>query len=133
MKYGVLAVFSFLLVGCSAVSLETQRSDMDKASGGGNNMTIASVQRGIKIGMSSADVAGILGSPNMVTTDDQRRESWVYDKVSTDNFVSGSTGFFFGQGTGNATSSRTQKTLTIIIKFDENGKVRDFAYNQTKF
>lgn len=133
MKYGVLAVFSFLLVGCSAVSLETQRSDMDKAPGGGNNMTIASVQRGIKIGMSSADVAGVLGSPNMVTTDDQRRESWVYDKVSTDDFVSGSTGFFFGQGTGNATSSRTQKTLTIIIKFDENGKVRDFAYNQTKF
>jgi outer membrane protein assembly factor BamE (lipoprotein component of BamABCDE complex) len=83
--------------------------------------------------MSSADVAGVLGSPNMVTTDDQRRESWVYDKVSTDNFVSGSSGFFFAQNTGNATSSRTQRTLTIIIKFDENGKVRDFAYNQTKF
>ncbi len=133
MKLGLLALLSFLFVGCSAVSLETQRADMDKASGGGNAMSVASVQRGIKIGMSNADVVGVLGSPNMVTTDDQRRESWVYDKVSTDNFVSGSAGFFFSRDTANATSSRTQRTLTIIIKFDENGKVRDFAYNQTKF
>jgi len=33
---------------------------------------------------------------------------------------------------GGATS-QTQKTLTIIIKLDENGLVRDFAYHQSKF
>ena len=133
MKSVVLVLSSLLILGCRAVSLEDQRADMDRASGGGNNLSVASVQRGIKIGMATADVVGVLGSPNMVTTDDQRRESWVYDKVSTDNFVSGSSGLIFSQYTGKATSSRTQRTLTIIIKFDENGKVRDFAYNQTKF
>ena len=30
-------------------------------------------------------------------------------------------------------SSTTQRTLTIIIKFDEENKVRDFAYRQSTF
>jgi len=40
-------------------------------------MTVAKAQREIKIGMSSSDVVGVLGSPNMVTTDTERRETWV--------------------------------------------------------
>jgi outer membrane protein assembly factor BamE (lipoprotein component of BamABCDE complex) len=50
----------------------------------GDRLTVGKVQREIKVGMSSADVAEILGSPNVVTTDDQRREVWVYDKVASD-------------------------------------------------
>jgi hypothetical protein len=30
-------------------------------------------------------------------------------------------------------SSSTQRTLTIVIKFDEGNKVRDFAYRQSSF
>jgi hypothetical protein len=30
-------------------------------------------------------------------------------------------------------SSTTQKTLTVIIKFDKSGRVRDFAYHTSKF
>ena len=37
-----------------------------------------------RIGMDAASVAAILGSPNIVTTDAERREVWVYDKVSSD-------------------------------------------------
>lgn len=100
-------------------------------------LTVGKVQGEIKVGMSGAAVAEILGSPNIVTTDEQRRENWIYDKVSsesvdTSNAVGGSI-IIFGGSSGQRQQSRTQKTLTIIIKFDENKLVRDFAYNYSQF
>ncbi|MEE8205725.1 MAG: hypothetical protein V3T82_02165, partial [Nitrospinaceae bacterium] len=91
----------------------------------------------IKIGMPGSDVAAILGSPNIVTTDEKRREVWIYDKISsnrvdTRNSFSGGI-IILGGSTRQAASTSTQKTLTIIIKFDEEKKVRDFAYNYTQF
>jgi hypothetical protein len=47
-------------------------------------MTVGTVQKEIRKGMSAADVAETLGSPNIVTTDAEGREVWVYDKISTD-------------------------------------------------
>ncbi len=83
--------------------------------------------------MTNADVVQALGSPNIVTTDEQRRESWVYDKVSTNVSFSGSGEGVQSEGRGAGAASRNQKTLTIIIKFDENKKVRDFAYHTSTF
>ena len=123
------------LSGCYPTSLVDQQKDMNAAKGEGDSLSIGKVQKEIKVGMSSADVVGVLGSPNMVTTDDKRREVWVYDKVSTEGMASGSAGrsFLWFPSDRNATVSRTQKTLTIVIKFDEKGLVRDFAYNTSKF
>jgi outer membrane protein assembly factor BamE (lipoprotein component of BamABCDE complex) len=124
-----------LVYGCYPTTLEEQAKDIKNAQETSDNISIGKVQREIKIGMSNADVVTALGSPNMVTTDDQRRESWVYDKVSTEAFVSGSSGlrFFWLPKDVKAAGSTTQKTLTIIIKFDDKGKVRDFAYQSSKF
>jgi len=102
-----------------------------------DNLTVGKVQGEIKIGMDAASVAQILGSPNIVTTDEKRREVWIYDKVSSDrvdtsNSFGGSIIILGGQ-TSQSQSTKTQKTLTIIIKYDENKKVRDFAYNYTQF
>ena len=123
------------LSGCYPTSFVDQQKDMNAAKGEGDSLSIGKVQKEIKVGMSSADVVGVLGSPNMVTTDDKRREVWVYDKVSTEGMASGSAGrsFLWFPSDRNATVSRTQKTLTIVIKFDEKGLVRDFAYNTSKF
>ena len=103
----------------------------------GDELTVGKVQGEIKVGMSAAEVAEILGSPNIVTTDEQRREVWIYDKVSTDRIdhehsIGGSIIVLFGS-TATGTSSTTQRTLTIIIKYDEAKKVRDFAYNYSQF
>lgn len=96
-------------------------------------MTVAKAQKEIKIGMSSAEVIEVMGAPNMVTTDDKRRETWVYDKVST-NVSGGQTGVWFLVGTaGGYNQSKNQRTLTIIVKFDENNMVRDFAYRTSTF
>ena len=95
--------------------------------------TIAAAQRDIKIGMSSAEVVSILGSPNMVTTDSQRRETWVYDRVSTNVAASSSGWTLFLAGGNRANVSQNQRTMTIIIHFDEDNKVRDMAHRQTSF
>jgi hypothetical protein len=38
-----------------------------------------------------------------------------------------------GTRSSDSSSSQRQRTLTIIIKYDEEKKVRDFAYNSTQF
>ena len=99
----------------------------------GDKITVGTVQRKITVGMSSAAVVETIGSPNVVTTDEQRREVWVYDKIATDVAASGGswTLLLLGQSAGAA--SKSQRTLTIIIKFDEDKKVRDFAYHSSRF
>ncbi|MDE6431903.1 MAG: outer membrane protein assembly factor BamE [Opitutales bacterium] len=100
-------------------------------------MTVAKVQREIRIGMPSSSVIDVLGSPNMVTTDSERRETWVYDKVSTNIQASASSSgawiLFFGGSSANHRASSNQRTLTIVVKFDEDGFVRDFAYRTSTF
>ena len=68
------------LSGCSTASshLNQVKSDV------GDRMTVGKVQREIRIGMPSAQVIEVLGSPNIVSTDENRLEVWVYDKVATD-------------------------------------------------
>lgn len=100
-------------------------------------MTVAKAQREIKIGMSSTEVVEVLGSPNMVTTDEQRRETWVYDRVST-NIQSSSSEkgawlLLFTMGSTASKTTSSQRTLTIIVKFDNDSKVRDFAYRTATF
>ncbi|MFA5160071.1 MAG: hypothetical protein WC484_06160 [Candidatus Omnitrophota bacterium] len=150
MKKTFSVLFTALfLSGCVSASAHRQ----DVQDNGPNSLTVGKVQREIKIGMPSAQVAETLGSPNMVTTDEQRREVWVYDKIATEAAYSTS-GSSYGGGVGaggvpgsslilgglvggfgkNAGAvNSTQKTLTIIIKFDLEGKVRDFAYHSSKF
>lgn len=133
------------LTGCQSAVYHKAAVQSDD----GDRISVGKVQREIKVGMSSADVIQILGSPNIVTTDDKRRESWVYDKVATDRAYSTSSGgvsaLILGAGGGvgggggigasasAGASSTSQRTLTIIIKFDGESKVRDFAYHTSRF
>ena len=119
-----------VLNGCASASYHKGevRNDI------GDRITVGKVQREILIGMSSAKVIEILGSPNVVSTDEERREVWVYDKMATDVVYSeGRSGLkFLTPGSAGAVS-KTQRTLTVIIKFDKESKVRDFAYHTSSF
>ena len=88
------------LLGC--VSAQEHRADV--ANQDKDRLTVGTVQREIRKGMTSAEVIEVLGSPNMVTTDENRRESWVYDKISTEKVYSTSSGglglIFGGAGGG---------------------------------
>lgn len=102
-----------------------------------DNLTVGTVQREIKVGMDAGTVAEVLGSPNIVTTDADGNEKWIYDKVSSTRVAeSGSFGggiIIFGGSKSKSASESSQKTLTIVIKFDENDLVRDIAYNYSQF
>jgi outer membrane protein assembly factor BamE (lipoprotein component of BamABCDE complex) len=115
----------------------------------GDRLTVGTVQREIRVGMAGSQVIEVLGSPNVVTTDEGRREVWVYDKISTESVRSESSGGIAalilgtpatvaagGLVTGNQTSgakSTSQRTITVIIKFNEQKLVRDFAYHTSRF
>lgn len=132
-KLAILLFFSvFCLSAC--VNAGKHRADVRDDT---DRVSVANVQREIKVGMPSADVIAALGSPNMVTTDSERREVWVYDKVATEKAHSTSSGGLFlllGNISGDSGASSTnQRTLTIIIKFDNDGRVRDYSYRQSSF
>ena len=108
------------------------------------NLTVGTVQREIHVGMSGADVAQVMGSPNIVTTDEDRNETWVYDKFSTQSVSNESSGgvailrFISDVGpiaaSGRSRSQSTsQRTLTVVVRFDENDRVEDFAYHTSRF
>lgn len=124
----VLVVSALLAAGCRHPAPPAEAAEQ---------LTVGKVQGEIKVGMDAASVAEILGSPNIVTTDEKRREVWIYDKVSSDSVDTsnsvGGTIIIFGGSSSQKQRTKTQKTLTIIIKFDEDKKVRDFAYNYSQF
>lgn len=144
----VLAVAA-TLAGCQSAA--QHRADVSDTSG--DALTVGTVQRDIELGMSGAEVAEVLGTPNVVTTDEERREVWIYDRVSTQTAFSSSSGgasagvlgipglsngFLLGSGTASASGSAgaqdtSQRTLTVVIKFDEAGRVRDYSYHTSRF
>jgi outer membrane protein assembly factor BamE (lipoprotein component of BamABCDE complex) len=118
---------SVVAAGCASEKAEIKE----------DRLTVGKVQGEIKVGMPASQVAELLGSPNIVTTDEKRREVWIYDKVSTDRVDAASSSYagliILGTRSSESSSSQRQRTLTIIIKYDEEKKVRDFAYNSTQF
>ena len=126
--------------GCSATS---HKQDVQNDSA--DRLTVGTVQSEISIGMPASDVVAILGSPNIVTTDEERREVWVWDKMSRDIAYSRSDGAIAGLIVGGSAggagigskssgaSSSSQRTLTVIIKFDEANLVRDVSYRTSSF
>ena len=98
--------------------------------------------------MSQGEIVVALGSPNMVTTDADGLETWVYDKLSTQvssnskkkgfNLLGGAIGSKIGVGatagssTSNSNTSTSQKTLTVVLKFVEK-KLDTFTYNASSF
>ncbi len=129
----LLGILCLAMTGC--MTAEQHRAAVRNDAG--DRLSIAKVQREIRVGMSGAEVVSILGSPNMVTTDSERRETWVYDKVATERAYSSSSGGLFlilgGVGSEAGASSSNQRTITIIIKFDKNNTVRDYSYRQSSF
>ena len=139
----------FTLTGCMSANQHYQQTHGPKE----KEMTVGMVQREIRKGMSAADVVTVLGSPNIVTTDSANREVWVYDKISTDvSYSKDSSGAGLklliagindsllgaGHGSGNynrsaGAESKTQRTLTVVIKYDEQKQVRDFFYHTSRF
>lgn len=140
MKKYIFLLIPFLLISCTT----SQQSVQDDA----NRLTLGKVQQTLKKGMKQDEIVASLGSPNLVTRDSAGLETWIYDKLRTEvssesSSVGGGVigGGLVGQGIlGGAVSAssntanqiRSQKTLTVILKF-KNQTLTDFSYNSTSF
>ena len=100
-------------------------------------MTLGVVQKEIHAGLAQADVAAALGSPNIVTRDAAGHETWVYDKVASEASYSNSDAYgtilVLGAGSASGAASSSQKTLTVLIKFDADQRVETFSYHSSRF
>lgn len=138
-----LLVLVFLLISlnlCGCVTSQPQNDPIDNR----NTLTLGTVQSNIKKGLPQTEVLTVLGSPNIVTNDGGK-ETWVYDKISTVSSTSEVKGGAAGAGLGGAVigvagvsgsqsnSSTSQKTLTVIIKFDSTSAVEDVIYHTSKY
>lgn len=128
------SLLAFVLIsGCVTASQHQQSLPTTKD----REMTLGIVQKEIRVGMSQADVASALGSPNIVTRDSSGKETWVYDKVATEASYSKSHGYgtilVLGFSRDAGAVSTTQKTLTVVIKFNEKNLVESFSYHISRF
>lgn len=127
-----------LLIVAALAGCDAQKNADDVGIGkDGQPLTVGKVQREVARGMTGAQVIEALGSPNIVTTEEGGREVWVYDRFATDVRYSQSAGGVwlilaaFSNSTGAASTS--QRSLTVVIKFDDAKHVRDVAYHSMQF
>lgn len=136
-----------LLTAANLAGAAERRDDRKPASE--REFTLGLVQKEVRIGMSQADLVSALGSPNILTRDSQGREAWVYDKLASEaRFKSsglgagggalGSAGstLLLGVLSGHVKDERvssSQRTLTVVIRFDLEGRVESFSFHATRF
>lgn len=129
----LLLVVAITTTGCQTAA---EQLDSLRNTNSDQKLTTGVVQKEIRKGMSGGDVVSVLGSPNIVTTDNQG-EVWVYDKISTETAASantlGGSLIFYGGTSGAGAKTTNQRTLTVVIKFDKKGLVRDFASHSSSF
>jgi hypothetical protein len=141
-KFIIFMSLGFCMTGCMTAGehkAAVQDSTKDK-------LTLGTVQKEIRVGMNSVDVIRALGAANMVTKGSTGNEVWVYDKFSTLTAQSTSSGGVsalvlrsagIGVGSqytqGSGASATSQRTLTVIIHFDQNMKVKKFDYHSTSY
>jgi outer membrane protein assembly factor BamE (lipoprotein component of BamABCDE complex) len=146
----LLSLLTFILTGCTTPAYKHHASLHSSKE---RELTVGVVQARLYKGMAAAEVAEVLGSPNIVTQDSSGDETWVYDKIASEasysNDSSSTTGLLGAGGdTGNTlilggllssynknagAYGKTQRTLTVVIKYNQQKKVKDFSYHSSKF
>lgn len=101
-------------------------------------LTSGNVSMNLKVGETTqAQVLEVFGAPNIVTMDGARNTVWSYQRHATVAQASGSSNYWTIVLTGGANQaagfSETQRTITLIIKFDGNNVVSDFRSRTSDF
>tara|TARA_Y100000996_G_scaffold409183_1_gene389443 strand:+ start:1030 stop:1464 length:435 start_codon:yes stop_codon:yes gene_type:complete len=133
-------ILSILLSNCSVPPAPSFPSNPAK------DLTQGIFENQIRKGMSQAEILETLGAPNILTKNSLDEEVWTYDKEESQKnetervnygqrtLTKGFFTFLFGGKSSYVLSTTTNETksLTIIITFNENKKVRDFGYQILK-
>lgn len=129
MKIAVLGLALGLLVGCAKPQPVTTRN---------SELTHGNVQMNLKVGETTqTDVLEIFGAPNITSMDGSGREVWTYQRQATVSQSSSRGGYWTivlaGGGGSSSGAEQTSRTMTLIIKFDENKVVSDFKSRSSNF
>jgi outer membrane protein assembly factor BamE (lipoprotein component of BamABCDE complex) len=120
-----------LATACGSTGTSNQSID-------NSNLTHGQVQLTLKKGVTTkAQVLETFGAPNITTIDSAEREVWTYQRnASVANSSSSSsfgTVFLFSSSSTAAGFEQSSRTVTLIIKFDDQDKVVDFKSRSTSF
>lgn len=110
-----------LLAGCQMAPLATIPGRQVET----QKITLGSLQSRVREGVSSAEVIDALGSPNIVTSNPDKTETWVYDKIVTEAEYAG--------GYQSAVAVKSTRTFIVTVKFDRQNRVSNVAYRQTSY
>ncbi len=103
-----------------------------------NALTHGNVQLHLKVGRTTqTEVIEVFGGPDIATIDGKGLEVWTYRRTaSVSRSVDSGGGFFLllgGYSRSKSSSERTDRRMTLIIKFDGNKIVRDFKSRTSSF
>ena len=83
------------------------------------------------------EVLETFGAPNITSIDGSGQEVWTYQRHASVAQSSSSSGYWTivlaGGSSEAAGFEQTQRTITLIIKFDANGVVSDFRSRSSNF
>ena len=131
MKKNILSILLIIFItGCSNPPQQNS-----------SKLTLGLVQSSVTKGANQVEITRILGAPNIISKDKQGNQTWVYDRISRERksnsmagFGFGAIGTWLGAGGGSRSSdTSSSKSLTVIITFDDNKNVLDYAYQGLEF
>ena len=125
MKKFNLALCSVSILTCVACSQPAPLAVIPARQIQTQKITLGAVQSTVKKGASTADVINALSSPNIVTSNSDETETWVYDKLATEQETA--------TGSNGSVSVTSSRTLIVVIKFDKNRLVESVQYRQTSY
>jgi len=152
----VLTLVFGMTVGCASTSHQGQQQAAGPQQGSPQQdvkrdtisygMVTSKVEKGKT---TQIEIIELFGSPNITSINAEGEEVWVYDKISSQTSGSGSSeadrfnaffslGVLGGGGSSagtqyNNSRSSTTRTLTVIITFDQDKKVREYSARSTQF
>jgi len=88
-------------------------------------ITLGNVQMVVKKGATNADVIGALGSPNIVTSNKDGTETWVYDKITAEAE--------YAKGASSGVAVSSTRTMMVVVKYDKSSRVEEVQYRQTSY
>jgi hypothetical protein len=124
-------VLALALAGCAHV---------DTRSGivGNGDLTHGNVQLALRVGKTTqTDVLETFGAPNVATIDSSGQEVWTYQRHATITQHGSAHNYWTVILLGGSTSAdgfeQTQRTMTLMIRFDASKVVSDFRSRTAEF
>ena len=120
----------FLISGCA---LDDNAPNEER-----NALTHGNVQLHLKVGQTTqSEVIDVFGGPDIATIDGKGMEVWTYRRTaSVSRSVDSGGGFFLllgGYSRNKSSSERTDRRMTLIIKFNSSKIVSDFKSRTSSF